>query len=431
MPRGSQLLDESERIDTQSMSAFGAFVKAAGRTGALVVQPRMGFSDPAQMRAGLVAIRAAARHTVGTITIDSFTRTGNLQSARDALAQGINLNGYPICAHPAATTKMVLDGSEHDDFPVQVRHGSPAPAAIFASMSAAGLHATEGGPVSYCLPYSRTPLSTAVANWSEACQQLAALSPPSEEPHIECFGGCMLGQLCPPELLVALSILEGMFFEQNGIRSISLSYSQQTNADQDVAALRALRTLASEFLSSVDWHVVFYAYMGVYPRTRTGAHALLERAVEIGRVGGAHRLIVKTAAEAHRIPTIDENVEALQVAAAAARRTPRWQAAGLGQFRVYESALVLIGAVLELGDDVGQALLRSFRLGLLDIPYCLHPDNAGRSRSYLDRDGVLCWANTGSMPLATAATRDCVRQMTSNDLLEALDYMQNEFDSLA
>ncbi len=33
---------------------------------------------------------------------------------------------------------------------------------------------------------------------------------------------------------------------------------------------------------------------------------------------GAGRLIVKTAAEAHRIPTVEENVRALETAAAAA-----------------------------------------------------------------------------------------------------------------
>ena len=77
----------------------------------------------------------------------------------------------------------------------------------------------------------------------------------------------MLGQLCPPGLLVAISVLEGLFFRQHGMRSVSLSYAQQTNPDQDEEAVAALRRLAAECCRDVDWHVVLYTYMGVFPRT--------------------------------------------------------------------------------------------------------------------------------------------------------------------
>ncbi|MGO4428635.1 methylaspartate mutase, partial [Streptomyces sp. MCAF7] len=60
------------------MVDFGAFVRAGAAHGRLVVQPRMGFSDPAAMRAGLAATRGAAARTVGTITVDAHTRVGRL-----------------------------------------------------------------------------------------------------------------------------------------------------------------------------------------------------------------------------------------------------------------------------------------------------------------------------------------------------------------
>ena len=59
--------------------------------------------------------------------------------------------------------------------------------------------------------------------------------------HLETFGGCLLGQLCPPSLLVAISVLEALFFVQHGLRSVSLSYAQQTHPAQDIEALAALR----------------------------------------------------------------------------------------------------------------------------------------------------------------------------------------------
>ena len=128
----------------------------------------------------------------------------------------------------------------------------------------------------------------------------------------------MMGQLCPPSLLVALSVLECMFFRQHGVRSVSLSYAQQTSRDQDTEAVLALRRLAAELLSDLDWHVVIYAYMGVYPRTAGGATRLVGDAARLAVSSGAARLIVKTVAEAHRIPSIADNVAALEAAAAAA-----------------------------------------------------------------------------------------------------------------
>jgi len=125
--------------------SFGDFVARAHRSGRLVVQPRMGVSDPVAMRAGLLATKSAAATTVGTITLDSYTRMGDNVNAQSALASGIELNGYPIVAHDPATTRRVLDGVVEPDFPVQVRHGSPCPEPIVAALIRAGLHATEIG----------------------------------------------------------------------------------------------------------------------------------------------------------------------------------------------------------------------------------------------------------------------------------------------
>ena len=48
-----------------------------------------------------------------------------------------------------------------EDFLIQVRHGTAKPEKIFKRLVQCNLFVTEGGPVSYCLPYSRTPLEEA------------------------------------------------------------------------------------------------------------------------------------------------------------------------------------------------------------------------------------------------------------------------------
>src|SRR5580693_361052 len=91
-------------------SPMGAFTARMHRAGRLVVQPRMGFTDVDAMRRGLLATRAAAPATIGTITVDSYTRTGDQASARRAIEDGRDLNGYPLAAYPAAVTAAMLDG---------------------------------------------------------------------------------------------------------------------------------------------------------------------------------------------------------------------------------------------------------------------------------------------------------------------------------
>ncbi|MEU8627496.1 methylaspartate mutase [Streptomyces sp. NPDC048669] len=410
--------------------SFGRFVAEAQDRGTLVVQPRMGFSDPALMRAGLLATKGAADAVVGTMTIDSYTRVSDEASAVRALNSGVPLNGFPITSYSPHTSRWVLDGVRDAGFPVQIRHGSARPQRIVTALARLGLDATEGGPVSYCLPYGRTPLLDSVRNWQESCEFLAGLRGTGAEPHLETFGGCMLGQLCPPGLLVAISALEALFFHRAGLRSISLSYAQQTNAAQDRDAVHALRRLAGEFLPDTDWHIVLYTYMGLYPQTRRGSLDLLERSAELAVETGAARLIVKTAAEAHRIPTVTENVEALRVAARAASRH---RAAAVpvpstdpADNAVYAEARALVDAVLNLDDDLGQALLKAFARGYLDVPFCLHPDNAGRSRSLIDRSGRLAWSEIGAMPLGPV--RDRGRRLTAAGLFDALSFVQRRHD---
>ena len=410
--------------------SFEEFVARRHAAGELVVQPRMGFADPVAMRAGLAVTKEAAAATVGTVTLDSYTRVCDTDSVAHALRNGIALNGYPIVNHPPEVTRAMLDGLEGPDFPVQVRHGSARPADIFRAMLAAGLHATEGGPVSYCLPYSRTPLDESVRNWTRCCELLMEADHPGGRPHLETFGGCMMGQLCPPSELVAISVLEALFFYRNGLRSISVSYAQQTNMIQDQEAVAALRRLCTELLPGATWHVVIYAYMGLFPRTPDGARGLLGKAAELAVTTGSERLIVKTIAEAHRIPTVAENISALEHAGAVARSVTARSTADSDN-QVYREAYALIDAVLNSHADLGRAIVVAFKRGLLDVPFCLHPDNAGQARSYLDAHGRLAWSEIGSLPLRGVVENHRTAAITSSTLMSALSHIQSTYDAQA
>ncbi|MEU7163097.1 FAD/NAD(P)-binding protein [Streptomyces morookaense] len=426
----------SAELRNRPAADIQSYVEQAAQEGRLVVQPRMGMSGPAEMAAGLRAVAAARARTVGTMTIDSYTRVEDIAGARAALAEGKHLNGFPIVNHGPVTTARVAAATGHR-IPVQVRHGSARPAHIFDAMVAAGLSASEGGPVSYCLPYSRLPLAEAIPAWADATRRFAeGTAANGLRAHLETFGGCMLGQMCPPSLLVAISVLEAMFFAQHGLTSVSLSYAQQTHPVQDIEALAALHHLAETFLpADVACHVVLYTYMGVYPGTEAGAGLLLDTSAQVAVRGGAQRLIVKTAAEAHRIPTVGENIAALERATRKGREALTEEcelpwARQVDYETVYTEALALIEAVLGLGPDIGPALRKSFATGLLDVPFCLHRDNTGAAQGMIGDDGRLRWAKTGAMPLPTHSS-STARAVTSARLLGMLRYTADSHDQAA
>src|SRR5689334_14302501 len=418
------------------MSAdLGRYVGVHGAASRLVVQPRMGMADPEAMAAGIAAVAGLDRPTVATVTVDSYTRVGDHSAAARALMSGAPLNGFPIVSHGPQRTALVA-AAAGDDVPVQVRHGSALPGAILAAAAEAGLAASEGGPVSYCLPYGRTPLVEAVGHWADATEMFGEMvADRGGRAHLETFGGCLLGQLCPPSLLIATSVLEALFFVQHGLRSVSLSYAQQTHPVQDIEALAALDHLATELLPDVvDRHLVLYTYMGVFPRRVEGARSLLADSARIAVLGGAQRLIVKTETEAHRIPTVAENLTALTAGAdwaAHARRDtdlPDRHAVDFSQ--VLDEARTLVQAVLALSPDVGRALVQAFASGTLDVPYCLHADNAGQSRGAIDADGRLYWAHAGRMPVRIPAGRRATA-VTSGGLLRMLNHTAERHDRAA
>ena len=82
-----------------------------------------------------------------------------------------------------------------------------------------------------------------------------------------------------------------------------------------------------------------------------------------------------------------------------------------------------------LHDDVGHALRLAFAAGYLDVPYCLHPDNAGRTRGRIDRAGRLEWQRIGALPIGHLVDLPATGRMTSTELVRSLSFVQNLFDS--
>lgn len=393
----------------------------------------MGFSSTSKMREGLRSVKALLHNTIGTITVDSKTRLCLFDEVERALEEGRELNGYPIVTIGAEKTHEMVSSLQDGNFPIQVRHGSPLPYEIFKATSLSGIDALEGGPASYCLPYSRIPLSDCVEAWRKCCEFWAETGDKfSKLNHLESFGGCMMGQLCPPGMLSAITILEGLFFIRCGLKSISISHLQGTNFDQDIGGIIALKKLGNDFLTEVKWHTVLYTFMGLFPKTLTGARRIIEDSSKIAKIAGVERLIVKTAAEAHQIPTINDNLKAMSWVFDTVLRmqhhTPSVNAINQSK-QIYKEAKKIIEAVLNLHSDIGAAMLLGFRKGILDIPFCLHPDNQNKARPFLDRKGVIGWSSTGNVPIERSRNRKIFEKVDSSGFLNMLSFNQLKYDA--
>lgn len=420
-----------------SNNKLQSFVEKNQKLGHLVVQPRMGFSSISKMAMGLKAVKLCNVPSICTITLDSYTRVNDYEGAKRAMQNNEDsLNGYPIVTYGSEkTSKMVIE-SITENYPIQVRHGTAFPFDIFKTLIESNIDSTEGGPVSYCLPYSRISLKKSIENWKNSILLLASATSNTTYFHVESFAGCMMGQLCPPSLLIALCVLECVFFKRLGIKSVSLSYTQGTNASQDLSALIVLRELATKYLKDINWHVVFYTYMGVFPETLCGALQLIKDSAQIASVGKCERIIVKTPVEALRIPTIEENIASLEMVYASSEEVNQ-QAKKLfpdieEEKIIYEESKKLIDVTLNLNEQLDVGLYEAFKHGYLDIPYCLHVDNHNEVRGYIDNRGYLKWFNVGKMPINRSFSSNHQKQkdcLNSNKLLRMLKYVQHKYDN--
>lgn len=412
--------------------SFTDYIKKEKELNRLVVQPRMGYGKISDMKMGLTEVYKTGLPVVGTITLDSYTRVNKYHLACEALKNNEHLNGFPIVSHGVESTReMISSVGKGHEFALQVRHGTSLPKDIFKTIIACEIDATEGGPISYCLPYSRTPISDSIENWMESCCLFADARNANYEPHIESFAGCMLGQLCPPGLSIALVILECLFFRCYGIRSVSLSHAQCINPKQDVSAITVLKKLASELLGDIDWHVVMYSYMGLFPTSVYGSFRLITDSAKIAKSSGCERLIIKTPLESYRIPTIEENISALEAAYYSSCEIE------VGMMAVdhreceliYFEAKRIIEAVLNLDSNINSCFSAAFEKGVIDIPFCLHPENKNNARSYIDDDDYLKWLDHAEMPLSING-HEKAGKLSSKLLLKMLSRMREKYDGL-
>ncbi|GAB7045436.1 methylaspartate mutase [Catenuloplanes indicus] len=380
-----------------------AALRAARDTGRPIVQPRCGVGDHGDMLRLLHRLREAGPGML-TVTIDSYTRLRQFDRAARALREApADLNGYPLVAHGWRRGRELIEAV---DVPVEIRHGSPDPRELFAVSLAAGAGSFEGGGIGYNLPYCKdVPLRTSMECWREVdalCGRLAAAGVTVDR---ELFG-TLTAVLMPPSISLAVTLLEARAAAAEGVRCLSIAYPQGGEIHQDVAALRCIRLLAGRYLpAGVEVHPVLHEFMGVFPRRRDTADALILYGGVTALLGGASKVINKTRQEGYGIPDADANADGIRTALLGT--SDLLDVVRIDEDRVGEETHWLLREVTELVEpvlaepDLPAAVAGAFAGGRLDVPFSA----SVHARSWVvparDARGAIRYRRTGRLPFST------------------------------
>lgn len=383
--------------------------------GTVAVQPRSGLGGHAEMLRLLTGIEAEAEPDILTITIDSYSRLRMFEQASKLLRTNpAALNGYPLVAHGWQRGRELNQGTKR---PLDVRHGSPIADDLFDVAVASGITSFEGGGISYNLPYAKkVPLTESLAAWRRIDRKCGFLAKQGIVVSREMFG-TLTAVLTPPSISLAVTLLEAVSAARDGVHCLLIAYPQGGNTLQDVAALRSIPRLAGKYIPTRKVYPVLHQYMGPFPRTRAKANALILLGGLVARLGGASKVVTKTYEEARGIPSLEANVEGISLTKCALAQM--FDFVGLDEAALDEEMYWIEREVTELiksildADDLHEAIVRSFQLGRLDVPFSPSISTRGEVMPARDSRGAIRYLSSAGLPFSEM-TRLRNKQMLSN-----------------
>ncbi len=383
-------------------------LRGARQCAQVAIQPRCGVGGHDEMLTLLDELDRQAHPDVLTLTIDSHTRLNHFAEAHRVLASApAELNGYPLVTHGWQRGREL---NRHCRVPLEIRHGSPMPYALFEVSVASGVTSFEGGGISYNLPYSKdVSLTDSLAAYryvDARCGELAAAGITVDR---EVFG-TLTAVLVPPSISLAISVIEAVLAAREGVRCVSVAYPQGGNLVQDVAALRCVDTLASRYLpGEVEVYPVLHEFMGVFPKSRTRADQLIFYGALVARLGGAAKIITKTHKEAYGVPDAAANIDGIRVARLA--NSPLLGFVSVPEDEVATEQEWIEREVADLVDpllaqpDLSTAVVNAFDNGRLDIPFSASKHAHSEVIPRRDPAGAIRYYDAGNLQLSADVLR--------------------------
>lgn len=391
---GMEVPDSQEVIaNLKSVPQAYKVLSAAKAQGRMLIQPRCGVGHHEQMLDLHRVIANRSKPDLLSLTIDAHTRLLRLDKVAEVMEETpANLNGYPLINHGWRKARELVTNAK---VPIEVRHGSPDGRLLFETAVAAGFTSYEGGGLGYNIPYCRdVKLEDSLYYWQETDALCGELAKSGVIIDRELFG-TMTGVLMPPSISIACALLEAMLAAEQGVVSLSPAICQSGHPVQDIASLRALRILADEYLpKTCDVFPVFHEFMGVFPRERANADALILLGSLVAKRGGAAKMISKSYQEAYGVPTPYVNADGISTAAAGRSSIldcllPQGEPIELETDLIVREARGQINAAIEADGNLLRGIVKAFDKGLLDVPFSASRSAKSAVVPMRDSDGFI------------------------------------------
>jgi methylaspartate mutase epsilon subunit len=418
-----------------------ARIQAAVNSGSIpmLVQPRCGVPLIDEQIRLFKAFKQAGAQVL-SYQVDSLTRNNNYAGAAEAIRESratgkSTLNGFPVINHSPKGLRRVISEVK---VPMQTRHSTRDPRLLAEVSYAGAVTSFEGGAICYNIPYYKNyPLDESVRNWQYVDRLTGIYHQQYGLVLDREFFGTLTATLIPPCLALSVDIIEAILAVRQGVCSVSLGYAEQGHRVQDVAAIRMLRTLASEYLSNLGYkHVqintVFHQYMAAFPSDPKRAAELISNSATTAALSGATRVITKTPAEAYKIPTMEDNLNGMKLVHRGIAEAKNHEVCETRLTEECDQIRKEVQAILDSTifcgkGDIAQGVVTAFAKGFLDIPFSPSIYNRGEVMTARDTEGAVRFLATGNLQLDRESRQFHEEKMAARRRKEGLRSSQMDY----
>lgn len=223
--------------------------------------------------------------------------------------------------------------------------------------------------------------------------------------------GPLTGTLIPPCISNSVGVIESLLAATQGVKDITVGYGQCGNLIQDVAAIRALKTVTREYLDKHGYNdvritTVFHQWMGGFPQDEAQAFGVISWGAAAAVLAKATKVIVKTPHEAMGVPTKEANAAGLKATKQLVSMLKDQDFTTVPAV-ITESEIIIkemhciLNKVEELGKgDYVIGAIAAFEAGVIDVPFAPSRFNAGKVMPARDNSGAVRMLDTGNLPLS-------------------------------
>ena len=380
--------------------------------GNTLLQPRTGVAN---LEDQILLLRYLERHgsDISSVQLDAASRSkkyGKASLGREMSKSRRNsvLNGFPLPVYEIdELTKMV----NAVNTPFQLRGGGPDHKFTYELALGSGVSGLEGGFICYLMPYDKlTDPVESMKNW-QYIDRLCAFYEEIEGITINReYFGVLTATLIEPSLAIVVNIIQAILSAQQGVKSISVGYSEQGNRSQDIAAVKVMDEMANHFLQKFGYKAcrvtsVFHQFMAAFPSDTTKAESLIFNSAITANLAGATKTMIKTPVEAFKIPGRYDNARAIKLCSKALKVSHSCKVDSVLVDKEISMLKLqvqqLMEAITELGNgSVGLGSLKAIEEGIIDIPWSPNIYNKNQLISVRDIDGAIRFYNFANLPFS-------------------------------